>query len=268
MSIHINKQLIIFVVENYFMILYPNAKINIGLNIESRRSDGYHNISSVFYPTIDFFDIIEIIESADFLFTSSGIPIPNGVNLCEKAYLLIKEKYKIPPVHIHLHKIIPIGSGLGGGSSDASFTLKGLNILFNLNISNNELENLALYLGADCPFFISNTPKYITGVGEVMRDINLDLSSYNIRLINNDIHISTQDAYSQLELCISNSFLEEFIDKPVDLWKDNITNDFEKSIFRTYPILKKNKQELYEDGAIYSSMTGTGSTIYGLFNKE
>ena len=146
---------------------------------------------------------------------------------------MIKEKYKIPPVHIHLHKIIPIGSGLGGGSSDASFTLKGLNILFNLNIGDTELENLALYLGADCPFFISNTPKYITGVGEVMRDINLDLSSYNIRLINNDIHISTQDAYSQLELGHLNSFLEEFIDKPVDLWKDNITNDFEKSIFES-----------------------------------
>ena len=260
--------MIIFVVENYFMILYPNAKINIGLNIKSRRSDGYHNISSVFYPVIDCFDIVEIIESEDFLFTSSGIQIPNGVNLCEKAYLLIKEKYKIPPVHIHLHKIIPIGSGLGGGSSDASFTLKGLNILFNLNIGDTELENLALYLGADCPFFICNTPKHITGIGEVMRDINLDLSSYNIRLVYNDIHISTQDAYSQLELCKSNSFLEEFINKPIDLWKDSVTNDFEKSIFKTYPILKKTKEEFYEDGAIYSSMTGTGSAIYGVFNKE
>jgi len=250
------------------MILYPNAKINVGLNIESRRTDGYHNISSVFYPVIDCFDIIEIIESDEFLFTTSGITIPNGINLCEEAYLLIKEKYNIPPVHIHLHKIIPIGSGLGGGSSDASFTLKGLNILFNLSINNNKLEKLALYLGADCPFFICNTPKYITGVGEVMKDIDLDLSSYNIRLINNNIHISTQDAYSQLKICKSNSLLEELIGKSVDLWKNNITNDFEKSNFKNYPILKKTKNDLYEKGAIYSSMTGTGSTIYGLFVKE
>ena len=249
------------------MILYPNAKINLGLNIESKRSDGYHNISSVFYPIYDCFDILEIVSSNSFLFTSSGIPIPGSNNLCIKAYDLLKLKFNIPAVHIHLHKKIPIGAGLGGGSSDGAFVLKGLNDLFKLNISNKILKDLALELGADCPFFIENEPKYITGIGDLMENIKLDLSMYEIRLVDSKIHINTKNAYSNIVPKSQKLKLSELIRKPIRLWKDLITNDFEQTVFKNYPKLSKVKENLYEKGAIFSSMTGTGSTIYGLFKK-
>jgi len=249
------------------MILYPNAKINLGLNIESKRSDGYHNISSVFYPIYDCFDILEIVSSNSFLFTSSGISIPGSNNLCTKAYDLLKLKFNIPAVHIHLHKKIPIGAGLGGGSSDGAFVLKGLNDLFKLNISNKTLKDLALELGADCPFFIENEPKYITGIGDLMENIKLDLSMYEIRLVDSKIHINTKNAYSNIVPKSQKLKLSELIRKPIRLWKDLITNDFEQTVFKNYPKLSKVKENLYEKGAIFSSMTGTGSTIYGLFKK-
>ncbi|MDG2138592.1 MAG: 4-(cytidine 5'-diphospho)-2-C-methyl-D-erythritol kinase [Flavobacteriales bacterium] len=249
------------------MILYPNAKINLGLNIESKRSDGYHNMSSVFYPIYDCFDILEIVSSNSFLFTSSGISIPGSNNLCTKAYDLLKLKFNIPAVHIHLHKKIPIGAGLGGGSSDGAFVLKGLNDLFKLNISNKTLKDLALELGADCPFFIENEPKYITGIGDLMENIKLDLSMYEIRLVDSKIHINTKNAYSNIVPKSQKLKLSELIRKPIRLWKDLITNDFEQTVFKNYPKLSKVKENLYEKGAIFSSMTGTGSTIYGLFKK-
>ncbi len=249
------------------MILYPNAKINLGLNIESKRSDGYHNMSSVFYPIYDCFDILEIVSSNSFLFTSSGISIPGSNNLCTKAYDLLKLKFNIPAVHIHLHKKIPIGAGLGGGSSDGAFVLKGLNDLFKLNISNKKLKDLALELGADCPFFIENEPKYITGIGDLMENIKLDLSMYEIRLVDSKIHINTKNAYFNIVPKSQKLKLSELIKKPIRLWKDLITNDFEQTVFKNYPKLSKVKENLYEKGAIFSSMTGTGSTIYGLFKK-
>lgn len=250
------------------MILYPNAKINIGLNITSRRSDGYHNISSVFFPISDCFDILEIVQSESFRFTSSGIHISDDINICEKAYILMKKKYQIPAVHIHLHKQIPIGSGLGGGSADAAFLLKGLNILFNLNIHVELLEELALGLGADCPFFIQNQPKYVSGIGDVMKNISIELSNYNIKLINSNIHISTIDAYSSIQPNHQSLSLQQLIEKPICKWKNFIKNDFEKNMFTKYPVLKEAKEELYAKGAVYSSMTGTGSVIYGIFHKE
>ena len=253
--------------KTIFMILYPNAKINLGLNIESKRSDGYHNISSVFYPIYDCFDILEIVSSNSFLFTSSGISIPGSNNLCTKAYDLLKLKFNIPAVHIHLHKKIPIGAGLGGGSSDGAFVLKGLNDLFKLNISNKILKDLALELGADCPFFIENEPKYITGIGDLMENIKLDLSMYEIRLVDSKIHINTKNAYFNIVPKSQKLKLSELIKKPIRLWKDLITNDFEQTVFKNYPKLSKVKENLYEKGAIFSSMTGTGSTIYGLFKK-
>ena len=253
--------------KTIFMILYPNAKINLGLNIESKRSDGYHNMSSVFYPIYDCFDILEIVSSNSFLFTSSGISIPGSNNLCTKAYDLLKLKFNIPAVHIHLHKKIPIGAGLGGGSSDGAFVLKGLNDLFKLNISNKTLKDLALELGADCPFFIENEPKYITGIGDLMENIKLDLSMYEIRLVDSKIHINTKNAYSNIVPKSQKLKLSELIRKPIRLWKDLITNDFEQTVFKNYPKLSKVKENLYEKGAIFSSMTGTGSTIYGLFKK-
>ena len=249
------------------MILYPNAKINLGLNIESKRSDGYHNISSVFYPIYDCFDILEIVSSDSFLFTSSGIPVPGSNNLCIKAYDLLKLKFNIPAVHIHLHKKIPIGAGLGGGSSDGAFVLKGLNDLFKLNISNKILKNLALELGADCPFFIENEPKYITGIGDLMENIKLDLSMYEIRLVDSKIHINTKNSYSNIVPKSQKLKLSELIRKPIRFWKDLITNDFEQIVFKNHPKLSKVKENLYAKGAVFSSMTGTGSTIYGLFKK-
>jgi 4-diphosphocytidyl-2-C-methyl-D-erythritol kinase len=249
------------------MILYPNAKINLGLNIESKRSDGYHNISSVFYPIYDCFDILEIVSSNSFLFTSSGIPIPGSNNLCIKAYDLLKLKFNIPAVHIHLHKKIPIGAGLGGGSSDGAFVLKGLNDLFKLNISNKILKDLALELGADCPFFIENEPKYITGIGDLMENIKLDLSMYEIRLVDSKIHINTKNAYSNIVPKSQKLKLSELIRRPIRFWKDLITNDFEQIVFKNHPKLSKVKENLYAKGAVFSSMTGTGSTIYGFFKK-
>jgi len=250
------------------MIIYPNAKINIGLNIASKRADGYHNIKSVFYPLKECYDILEIIESPSFLFTSSGINIPTGENLCIKAFNLINSNFSISPVHIHLHKIIPIGSGLGGGSSDGSFTLKALNQLFNPKISNIELEKLSLELGADCPFFIDNTPKYVEGIGDCLTPLSLDLSDYSIKLVNSDLHVSTKDAYNSLEINSSKISILDYILKPISHWKGIIKNDFESSIFRTYPILENVKNKLYYNGAVYASMSGSGSVVYGLFPKN
>jgi len=252
----------------FIMINYPNAKINIGLNIESKRSDGYHNISSVFYPIHNCYDILEIIESSEFKFTSSGITIPKGINLCEKAFNIIQLKYAINPVHIHLHKNIPIGAGLGGGSSDAAFTLKSLNEIFHLNISNDELEKLAISLGADCPFFIENRPKIINGIGDVMKNIDLDLSNYKIILMNSDIHISTKEAYNNVSVYSSEVSIEDLIFHPINSWKKTIKNDFEQKLFLKYPVLAETKKNLYSNGAVYASMTGSGSVIYGMFSSK
>ena len=250
------------------MILYPNAKINLGLNILSKRDDGFHNLISVFYPLYNYFDILEIIPAKKFRFTTSGLNIPGKTNLCEKAYALMSSKYNVDPVHIHLHKNIPIGSGLGGGSSDASFVLKGINQLFNLNIDNNTLQNISLQIGADCPFFIQNKVKLVSGIGDVMKEIDLDLSEYEIRIINTGIHISTKDAFSEIVCDDANNSLQNLAFLPIEKWKESITNDFEKSLFNKYPKIKESKQKLYDSGAIYSSMTGTGSAVYGVFKKS
>jgi 4-diphosphocytidyl-2-C-methyl-D-erythritol kinase len=250
------------------MILYPNAKINLGLNILSKRDDGFHNLISVFYPLHNYFDILEIVPATKFLFTTSGLNIPGKTNLCEKAYALMNSKYNINPIHIHLHKNIPIGSGLGGGSSDASYVLKGINQLFNLNIDNCTLQKISLEIGADCPFFIQNKVKLISGIGDVMNDIDLDISEYEIRVINTGIHISTKEAFSEIVCDNTNNSLQNLAFLPIEKWKYSITNDFEKNIFNKYPKIKESKQKLYDSGAIYSSMTGTGSAVYGVFKKS
>tara|TARA_B110000211_G_scaffold63367_1_gene72603 strand:+ start:3928 stop:4677 length:750 start_codon:yes stop_codon:yes gene_type:complete len=249
------------------MIVYPNAKINLGLNILRKREDGYHDISSVFYPVNDCVDILEIVKSDNFEFTKSGIEIPNGENICEKAWKLFHIDFEIGNVKIHLHKQIAIGAGLGGGSADASFTLKALNEIFELKLTNKELEKYALLLGADCPFFIDNTPKLVEGIGEKMINIDLDLSEYNIRLINPGIHVSTKEAYSDLVPKTPVLSVEKIIEFPIIEWKGKLKNDFETSGFLKYPSLEKIKEELYTDGAIYASMSGSGSVIYGVFSS-
>ncbi len=251
------------------MISYPSAKINIGLNVVNKRKDGYHNIESIFYP-IPLFDILEINFSETFAFTSSGLNISGDLesNLVVKAFNLLKSKHNIDNVAIHLHKQIPMGAGLGGGSSDAAYTLSMLNVLFNLKLSNNQLEAYAFELGSDCPFFIASSPKYITGVGDKMEEINVDLSNYYIYLINPGIHIGTKEAYSKIKPKSSNSDLKLDINYGVSEWKNNIKNDFESSIFYTHTDLINVKNKLYDTGALYASMSGSGSTFYGLFKNR
>ncbi len=249
------------------MIVYPNAKINLGLNVLRKREDGYHDISSVFYPVKECVDILEIIKSERFEFTRSGIEISDGENLCEKAWKLLDTDFGIGNVKIHLHKQIPIGAGLGGGSADASFTLKYLTELFDLNLNNKELEKYALRLGADCPFFIDNTPKLVEGIGEKMTSIDLDLSNYEIRLVNPDIHISTKEAYSGIVPKTPVLSVEKIIELPIIEWKGKLKNDFEESIFEKHQQLEGIKDELYKQGSIYSSMSGSGSIVFGIFEK-
>ena len=247
------------------MIVYPNAKINLGLNILKKRSDGYHEISSIFYPVKQCFDVLEIIPSKFFSFTSSGCVIPGDGNICIKAYDLLKLDFDIPPVKIHLHKQIPIGAGLGGGSSDGAFTLNVLNQLFNIGLSAEQLMRYALKMGADCPFFIENIPKYVTGIGDKMMPIDIDLSSFDLRFNFPDLHVSTAESYVKIKPKLPEKTLLECISFPIEFWKDMIENDFESVIFSKYPKLQFIKNKFYADGAIYASMTGTGSVVYGIF---
>ena len=247
------------------MIVYPNAKINIGLNVLEKQADGYHKLSSVFYPVNELYDILEILPAKHFSFSSSGIAIPGNSNICVKAFELLKADFDIANVIMQLHKQIPIGAGLGGGSADGAFALKALNEIFRLELSIIELEDYALQLGADCPFFIENSPKYITGIGEKMRNINLDLSSYKLKFIYPELHISTAEAYRGVIPSQSKSKLMDLINQPIENWKKSVKNDFEVAAFAKYPELAKMKEQLYADGAIYASMTGSGSVIYGFF---
>jgi 4-diphosphocytidyl-2-C-methyl-D-erythritol kinase len=249
------------------MIVYPNAKINIGLNVLEKRADGYHELSSVFYPVKDLCDILEILPSTKFSFSSSGIKIPGEGNICAKAFEMLKQDFRINNVKIHLHKQIPIGAGLGGGSADGAFMLKAMNTLFNLKLSAAQLEKYALQLGADCPFFIENTTKYASGIGEKMIGIDLDLLNYEIRFIFPELHISTAEAYCDITPKTPAANLLNLINQPIEKWKGKVKNDFEVSVVVKYPALAKMKEKLYEDGAIYASMTGSGSVIYGMFEK-
>ena len=247
------------------MILYPNAKINIGLNVLEERADGYHEISSVFYPVKGLFDILEIIPSDVFCFTSTGFIIPGEGNICEKAFKLLELDFGISPVKIHLHKQIAIGSGLGGGSANGACTLVALNQIFSLQLSKQQLEQYALQIGADCPFFIDNTPKYVSGIGDRMRSLDLDLSHFDLRVKFSNLHISTEEAYSSVMSKLPEESLLDLINQPIENWKERIENDFETSVFKQYPALKRIKEKLYADGAIYASMSGSGSAFYGIF---
>lgn len=251
------------------MISFPNAKINLGLNIVSKREDGYHNIESCFYP-IPWHDSLEVIEAASFAFHNYGLDIPGDSksNLCVKAYELIKGDHDIPPVEIHLLKNIPMGAGLGGGSADGAFTLKLLNELFELNLNSAQLESYALQLGSDCPFFIKNEPAIAKGRGEQLQVINLDLSGYYLGIHNPGIHVSTKEAYTDVAPQAPSKSIEEIIQSPIEDWQDSMVNDFEASIFPNHTAIAQLKQDMYEAGAVYASMTGSGSTVFGLFKEE
>ena len=251
------------------MISFANAKINLGLSITEKRLDGYHNIETIFYP-IKIYDVLEFNDAAQFSFESYGINIPNeGENLCTKAYNLLKNDHpSIKPVSIKLLKNIPIGAGLGGGSSDAAFVLKGLNELNLLNLSDEKLQFYASKLGADCAFFINNKPVFAEGIGTDFSDINLNLSKYFIVVIKPDIHISTAEAYENINPQIPTVDLKKAIQLPIQEWKYHITNDFEIGLFDKYPTIGQIKHEFYKYGAIYASMSGSGSSVYGIFEEK
>ncbi len=253
------------------MIYFPNAKINIGLNIIEKRNDGFHTIETVLYP-VKWSDIAEITinKQSTPSFNQTGIPLDindNKDNLCYKAYLLLKKDYPLPSVQFHLHKIIPVGAGLGGGSSDAAYTLYYLNDYFNLNLSPQQLVNYAEILGSDCPFFIHNKPMFATEKGNRLRNIELDLQNYYIVIVYPDLYISTNEAYSGIIPQKNKDSLEELILSPVCEWRNSIKNDFETLIFKKYPDIERIKNELYLHGALYASMTGSGSSVYGIFNS-
>ncbi len=256
------------------MIAYPNAKINLGLNILRKRPDGYHDIESLFIP-VQWRDILEIVEHSEgtrgsVLFSSSGIPVPNDgrPNLCERAYHLLNERHALPSVRIHLHKIVPIGAGLGGGSADAAFTLRMLNELFRLGESDAELEHLAGLLGSDCPFFVRNSPQFVTGRGECMEPFPMHLTGLHMLIVYPKIHIGTAEAYAGVTPAMPTTPLVELLRVPIEDWKHLVRNDFEESVFPNHPVLPRLKQQLYDAGAIYASMTGSGSSIFGIFKQR
>ena len=251
------------------MIIFPNCKINLGLNILDKRADGYHNLETVFYP-LPFYDVLEVIQSEnklkpyDLFVSGKTIQGNNEDNLCIKAYLLLKKDFpQLPAVKIYLHKVIPMGAGLGGGSSNGAFMLQLLNSKFNLKISEDKLLNYALALGSDCPFFSINKACIAHGRGEMIKPVELNLSGYKLLLVNPGIHISTGWAFSMVQFSKGNK-ISSTINKPVEEWKD-LTNDFEPVVFEKYPSIKTIKDKMYDAGAIYASMSGTGSTVYGLF---
>ncbi len=252
------------------MINFPNAKINLGLNIVSKRKDGYHNLETIFYP-IPIKDALEIIPSKDGkdCFIQEGIKVDSLAedNLVIKALNLLRQYYGIPPLEIYLLKKIPFGAGIGGGSADAAFMLRLLNETFCLGISNMELAGYARQLGADCPFFIYNRPVFAAGIGELLEDIQLDLSAYYLVLIKPEVHIPTRDAFAMIKPHVPEVSLKKIIELPVHEWKYTMANDFEKSIFPKYPVIGEIKQKLYSKGAIYASMSGSGSSVYGIFEK-
>ena len=254
------------------MIFFPNCKINIGLSIvEKRKDDGYHNIESIFYP-VDLCDVLEIRpnDAKQDCFKISGLDIGNTSaqdNLCIKAVNLLREQYKsIPYLNIHLHKQIPAFAGLGGGSSDATFTLKLLDFLFNLNLTEEQMLSFAAKIGSDCSFFVKNKPTYVFSKGEKSKDITLDLSGYHIVLVKPDLKISTKEAYSNVTAKPSNVDYENLPD--IKEWKGVLKNDFEDSLFPKYPILEEMKELMYNNGAIYASLSGSGATVYGIFDKQ
>jgi 4-diphosphocytidyl-2-C-methyl-D-erythritol kinase len=252
------------------VVIFPHCKINTGLHITARRSDGYHNLETVFFP-VPFYDVLEAVPAADFKFTTSGADIPGNPadNICVKAFELMRRRFpQLPAVHLHLHKALPMGAGLGGGSANGTFTLRLLNQKFGLGMDTAALSALALELGSDCPFFAYNQPCYATGRGEVLTPVELDLSGYCVALVMPGIHVSTRDAFAGIEPAVPATSLQQLIQQPVSEWKHGIQNDFEKTVFGRHPQLAVIKQKLYDAGAVYASMSGSGSTVYGLFDKH
>lgn len=251
------------------MIVFPNCKINLGLHITRKRADGYHDLETIFFP-LQVNDAMEFIPSSAFSFQTTGLSI-NGnweENICIKTYHLLQKRFPfLPPISLHLHKVIPMGAGLGGGSSDAAFLLNAMNSYFGLGLSTDELIKISLELGSDCPFFIVNKPCYATGRGEILEPIELDLSGYHIVLVYPGIEIKTAVAFEGIIPRPSPASIREKISMPVSSWKGWMVNDFEKTVFPQFPEIENIRKGLYDAGALYASMTGSGSTCYGIFES-
>ena len=256
------------------MITYPNAKINLGLNIVEKRPDGYHNLETIFYP-INLQDALEVTEleneEGEYKLKVSGVPIEGDAenNLVVKAYRLLKKDFPdMSPINIHMFKHIPTGAGSGGGSADAAFMIKLLNEKFNLKLSIEKMEEYAAILGADCAFFIQNKPVFASGIGNIFENITLSLKGYYIVLVKPDIFVSTKDAFSHITPMHPNQSLKEIIRMPVETWRATMKNDFEESVFQKYPEIAAIKDKLYDMGAIYASMSGSGSSVFGIFREQ
>jgi 4-diphosphocytidyl-2-C-methyl-D-erythritol kinase len=257
------------------MIIYPNAKINLGLNVVEKRKDGYHNLETVFYP-IPLQDALEIktletgrVPECGYELKVTGT-ILDGTpddNLIVKAYKLLKADFDLPPVSMYLYKHIPTGAGLGGGSSDAAFVIKCLDEKFSLGLTDEAMESYAVRLGADCAFFIKDKPVFATGIGNEFHAIDLSLAGKTMVLVKPDVFVSTRDAYSNVVPQHPKASLPELLKRPIEEWKDTVVNDFEQSVFPKYPEIAAIKDKLYDLGAVYASMSGSGSSVYGIFNS-
>ena len=250
------------------MLAFANAKINIGLNVTEKLPSGYHNIETVFYP-IKIHDVVEITDAQLISCKVAGIDIEGNPedNLCYKAFRLLQKDCNFPAQQITLLKQIPIGAGLGGGSSDAAHLIKVIDQKFNLGLSVSEMEQYAAQLGADCAFFIQNKPVYAYGKGDQFKPLTLDLSAYNMVLVKPEIHVSTAEAYAGMIPQASEANLIELVQQPLEHWKNHIKNDFERMVFEKYPAIRDVKNALYRAGALYAAMSGSGSSVYGIFDK-
>lgn len=258
------------------MLAQPHCKINIGLHVTERRADGYHLLETVFYP-VPLRDNLEITVRHDrcepnevpYRLTEGGFPIAGNPedNLVVRVYLALRREFDLPPVDIDLQKLIPMGAGLGGGSSDAAFMMTALNELFDLGLSESDMKQRVAAFGADCPYFVGRGPAYATGIGDVLAPLALSLKGKHIVLVKPDIFISTKEAYAGVTPKASDVDLRKAVQLPVSTWRDTVVNDFEASVFPSRPLLPAIKQTLYDMGAEYASMSGSGSTIFGLFSR-
>lgn len=254
------------------VIVFPNCKINLGLHITGKRPDGYHDLQTVFYP-LPLHDALEVVTGTGnptMALTTSGIPLDGAAdNICTKAYRLLQQDFpQLPAVAVHLHKYIPVGAGLGGGSADGAFLLQALNRKYSLGLDEPALMAYALQMGSDCPFFIHNRPCLATGRGEHLQPLSLQLSDYRIVLVNPGIHIATAWAFARIRPAAPEAPLESIVRLPVPEWKHRLKNDFEAPVFSAYPDIAECKEALYRQGALYAALSGTGATVYGLFEKN
>jgi 4-diphosphocytidyl-2-C-methyl-D-erythritol kinase len=255
--------------KNKKMLAFANAKINLGLQVTSKREDGYHDLQTIFYP-VRIKDVVELTDAAETSFVSSGLAIPGDQanNLCIQAFNAVRKDYNIPDQTISLLKNIPIGAGLGGGSSDAAFLVKLVNDKFKLGLSRSAMEDYVRPLGADCAFFIENKPVYAKGKGDEFSPLEIDLSSYEIIVLKPDVHVSTADAYRGIIPTVPRTSVKELIHLPLEEWKNHLVNDFEKTVFEKYPSIEALKTQLYNHGAIFALMSGSGSSVFGIFDKK